>query len=94
MKIALIPVALFSSLVLASWTREEPRKDAIRLGSGAHTYEWVSGWGKLPAGMEYGNTHGGIAVDSKGRIFVNTDSEAAVIEIGRASCRERVYVLV
>ena len=53
------------------------------LGSGSHTYEWVKGWGQLPEGMTYGNTHGCIVVDSQGRVLVNTDTENAVIIFDR-----------
>jgi hypothetical protein len=55
-----------------------PRSSVV-LGRGAHTYEWVPGWGKLPEGMSFGNTHGCVVVDSAGRIYVNTDGENAVI---------------
>src|SRR5829696_5672258 len=51
----------------------------ILLGSGAHRYEWVHVWGRLPEGVSYGNTHGCIVVDAKDRVYVNTDSENAVI---------------
>jgi len=48
----------------------------IVLGSGRHTYEWVKGWMKLPAGMaNLGATHGGIVVDSKNRVYVSTDTQ-------------------
>lgn len=58
----------------------EGAKDVrLLLGSGKHTYEWVRGWGRLPEGLTYGNTHGCIAIDAKDRVFVNTDSENAVI---------------
>ncbi len=53
--------------------------DAVQLGSGAHTYRWVKDWGALDGGAPLGNTHGCIAHDSKGRIFVNTDTERAVM---------------
>src|SRR6058998_745077 len=49
------------------------------LGTGRHRYEWVKGWGQLPDGMQYGNTHGCIAIDSAGHVLVNTDTEHAVI---------------
>lgn len=49
------------------------------LGTGSHTYEWVKGWGQLPDGMQYGNTHGCIVIDSRKRIFLNTDTENAVV---------------
>lgn len=59
----------------ASQTGETP---AI-LGNGKHRYEWVSGWGRLPDGMQFGSTHGAVQVDSAGRIYVNTDTENAII---------------
>ena len=38
----------------------------IILGEGAHKYEWIEGWAKLPEGMKYvGSTHGNVQVDSK-----------------------------
>ncbi len=55
------------------------RADPIILGAGNHRYEWVSGWGKLPEGMQYGSTHGAVQVDSKGLVYFNTDTENAII---------------
>lgn len=49
------------------------------LGAGNHKYEWVRGWGKLPDGMKYGATHGAVQVDSQSRVYVNTDTENAII---------------
>jgi hypothetical protein len=49
------------------------------LGGGNHRYQWVSGWGKLPDGMMYGSTHGAVQVDSAGRVYLNTDTENAII---------------
>ncbi len=40
------------------------------LGSGNHTYEAIHDWGELPAGLQYGNTHG-VVEDSQGRIYVH-----------------------
>ena len=51
----------------------------IILGAGNHRYEWVRGWGKLPAGMDYGATHGAVQIDAKGLIYVNTDTDNAII---------------
>jgi len=51
----------------------------IILGPAGHRYRWVPDWLQLPDGMELGNTHGCVAVDSQGRIFFNTDSENAVV---------------
>src|SRR5579859_4284697 len=51
----------------------------IILGAGRHRYEWVSGWGPLPGNKDYGNTHGGIILDSSERVYVNTDTMDAVL---------------
>lgn len=60
--------------------RARARKDSpIILGAGNHKYEWVRGWGKLPEGMQYGSTHGAVQLDSKGLVYVNTDTENAII---------------
>lgn len=74
------PLRILFALLLAAGTVawQEPTK-AIVLGRGDHTYEWVRGWAKLPEGMELGYTHGCIVVDSKDRVYVNSDSEQAVI---------------
>lgn len=53
------------------------------LGSGRHRFEWVRGWGALPEGMKFGNTHGAVLVDASGRVYVNTDTENAVIVFDR-----------
>jgi hypothetical protein len=71
-------IPLFS-LLLVAIPQEAPSPAPIVLGSGAHRYEWVHGWGRLPEGVSYGNTHGCIVVDAKDRVYVNTDSENAVI---------------
>ncbi|HYE72979.1 MAG TPA: peptidase [Blastocatellia bacterium] len=55
------------------------KEEKIILGAGKHKYEWVKGWAKLPDGMQFGATHGGIQLDSQGRVYVNTDTENAII---------------
>lgn len=50
------------------------------LGTGEHTYEWVEGWGALPEGKRYGNTHAVIETED-GRIFIHNASPT-----GDATC--------
>ena len=69
---AIAPGLLFS--VEARRRTEEP----IILGAGNHKYEWVRGWGKLPEGMKFGSTHGGVVVDAKNQIYFSTDGDAAI----------------
>lgn len=53
--------------------------EPLLLGVGAQRFEWVRGWGRLPEGMKFGNTHGSVLLDKAGRVYVNTDTEHAVI---------------
>ena len=51
----------------------------ILTGNGEWTYRVVSGWGALPAGKAFGGTHGAVAQDDGGQIFVSTQSETGVL---------------
>ncbi len=55
------------------------KREGPELGSGAHRYRWIPAWATLPSGMSLGNTHGCVIVDSRGRVYVNTDTEHAVV---------------
>jgi len=55
-------------------------QDKVLLGDGHHKYEWIKDWAKLPEGMPHvGSTHGNIAIDAKDRVYINTDTENAVM---------------
>jgi len=76
--LALIAALALPSLIAA---RLFPAQDAgaLILGEGEHRFEWVRNWGVLPEGVTFGNTNGCIVTDSAGRVYINTDSERAVI---------------
>ena len=63
----------------SSWSAEGASGDPVILGSGAQRYEWVKGWGTLPAGMKLGSMHGGVAVDSQNNVYVSTDGDASIV---------------
>ena len=48
-------------------------------GNGEWTYEVAQGWGALPGGISFGGTHGAIAQDNGGNIYVSTQSETGVL---------------
>jgi len=48
-------------------------------GNGEWTYRIVPEWGQLPAGTAFGGTHGGIATDKAGRVYVSTQSNTGVL---------------
>jgi len=51
----------------------------LQTGNGEWTYEVVPGWGRLPAGLTFGGTHGAIATDSAGHVYVSTQSETGIL---------------
>jgi hypothetical protein len=48
-------------------------------GNGEWTYEVVPNWGALPAGATFGGTHGAIAQDNAGTIYVSTQSATGIL---------------
>jgi hypothetical protein len=79
------PARLAFLLVFAAGALSAARQERapIRFQAGAHTYEWVRGWGALPGGKALGNTHGCIVVDAQDRIYLCTDTEDAVVVFDR-----------
>jgi hypothetical protein len=51
----------------------------MQTGNGEWTYRVVEAWGQLPAGMSFGGTHGAIATDEAGNVYVSTQSETGVL---------------
>jgi hypothetical protein len=48
-------------------------------GNGEWTYRVVPDWGHLPSGTILGGTHGGIATDNVGRVYISTQSATGVL---------------
>jgi hypothetical protein len=51
----------------------------VRLGSGAHTYEWDPTWPRFPEGVGFGSTHGSVVIDAAGRVYCSTDTANAIM---------------
>jgi hypothetical protein len=51
----------------------------LQTGNGEWTYRVVPNWGQLPQGTTFGGTHGAIAVDNAGLVYVSTQSETGVL---------------
>lgn len=51
----------------------------MEIGHGSHRYEVVSGWARLPEGMQFGYTHG-IVVDSKRNVYVFHTGTPSIVE--------------
>jgi|KBSMisStandDraft_5_1062788.scaffolds.fasta_scaffold01937_7 hypothetical protein len=56
-----------------------PSRMTHMTGNGEWTYEVASGWGALPTGTKFGGTHGAIAQDNAGNLYVSTQSETGVL---------------
>lgn len=72
--------AAVGSLALPKALRGESPAPPVRIGSGRYRYEWVRGWGELPAGMSFG--YGcGVVVDSRDRVYVTSRSQNPCVAI-------------
>jgi len=68
----------------ASTVRAESPEDPTcmsqhRTGNGEWTYDVVAHWGQLPAGKQFGGTHGAISSDRAGNLYVSTQSETGIL---------------
>jgi hypothetical protein len=52
---------------------------ALVTGNGEWTYRVIPNWGQLPDGTTFGGTHGGIAQDSAGRLYISTQSQTGIL---------------
>lgn len=67
-----LPLCL--TLCLALPVLAADKVQPVRTGSGAMTFETVPGWGLRPDGSSaLGSTHGGVAVDKDGNIYVSAN---------------------
>ena len=69
--------------VLVSAGTKTSGSPTVLTGNGEWTYEVVAGWGSLPAGTSFGGTHGAIAQDNAGNIYVSTQSTTGVLVYNR-----------
>lgn len=61
----------------------KPVSEVITTGNGQFTFKTVPGWGALPDGKNIGPTHGGVAVDSKGFVYVSTDAKHGIVKFDK-----------
>jgi hypothetical protein len=80
-------MAALCGLAPSSWAEQgaisgsdsQAAPPALFTGNGEWTYRVVTGWGALPAGTNFGGTHGAIAQDQAGNVYVSTQSETGVL---------------
>ena len=63
-------------------TGQNAASPVMQTGNGEWTYKVVEGWGRLPEGKIFGGTHGAIATDRAGLLYVSTQSETGVLVYG------------
>jgi hypothetical protein len=84
-------VGLVAGLMAAVLSSRADAKAGVRMGQGGHTYEWVSGWLKLPPGMNVGQTHGDVVVDAQDRIYFSVDTGNALFQTDAEGHIARVF---
>src|SRR5438094_8373669 len=70
------------SVLVSAGTKTSGSPTALT-GNGEWTYQVVAGWGSLPSGTSFGGTHGAIAQDNAGNIYVSTQSSTGVLVYNR-----------
>ena len=81
---AITGIAALGSLMGSKAHAETSSQEtSMKTGNGEWTYQLVSGWGELPQGTAFGGTHGGIATDKAGQLYVSTQSETGVLVYDR-----------
>ncbi|MBA2712346.1 MAG: 6-bladed beta-propeller [Rubrobacteraceae bacterium] len=67
------------ALSLAPPLHSAEKAQPVRMGDGLMTFDTVPGWGLLPDGKSaLGPTHGGVAIDKAGNIFVSANKGVVV----------------
>jgi DNA-binding beta-propeller fold protein YncE len=51
-----------------------------KTGNGQFIFETVPGFGAMPGGVNVGPTHGGVAVDGAGDVYVSTEADHGVVK--------------
>jgi hypothetical protein len=81
-----VAASLAGTLSAGARTRTETGPEAhsdpqvsLLTGNGEWTYRVIAGWGTLPSGTSYGGTHGAVAQDRAGNVYVSTQSATGVL---------------
>lgn len=86
MKTQIITALLASGLVASGHEgHEHPPAGKVatsvqKTGNGQFVFETVPGFGAMPDGVNVGPTHGGVAVDGAGDIYVSTEADHGVVK--------------
>lgn len=70
--------ALAAPTVLSE-SRPDGQQPQQLTGNGEWVYQVAPGWGHLPAGIQFGGTHGGITSDAAGLIYISTQSATGIL---------------
>ncbi|MEO6710733.1 MAG: 6-bladed beta-propeller [Planctomycetota bacterium] len=81
-----LPLLLLASSLAAQAPPTPAQKPAapasdpeLIVGKDAQRFRWLGDWARVPEGAALGNTHGAIVIDAAGLVYVNTDTESAVM---------------
>jgi hypothetical protein len=77
--VAALSAAVPAKAMITAQKDAQASRTTDMTGNGEWTYEVAAGWGALPTGTNFGGTHGAIAQDKSGNIYVSTQSETGVL---------------
>jgi sugar lactone lactonase YvrE len=83
MKRSVAGFLLLAAVALALGCAVTPCASWVEVGDGDWRFAWDPRWSRMSHTLEPGNTHGGVVVDRRGRIYVNTDARRAVMVMER-----------
>lgn len=64
---------------IAQPVQSTSQPSGTQTGNGEWSYRVAEGWGHLPPDVAFGGTHGGIATDNAGHVYVSTQSETGIL---------------
>jgi DNA-binding beta-propeller fold protein YncE len=81
--VASLLMAISSSVCVADPSSAPPAPTPVQTGTAPFLFRTVPGWGAIPSNLTLGPTHGGIAVDRTGNVYVSTDNAAGIFVFAR-----------
>ena len=74
MKILLLPLIILTAISSAAFAKGHK----VVTGNGQHRFEINNHWQTFADGNEMGSTHGGVAIDKNGNVYVTTNKERGI----------------
>src|SRR4051812_22838013 len=81
MKASPSPLSIAAALAFAALLGALP-ESASAVTPPPFSLQPATGWSAIPEGVAFGPTHGGVALDKNGAVYVSTDSDGGIFVFG------------